>query len=152
MSFNYAAGQEVWNRYLYWHLKLETVSHNSSILEWPHSKVNCKIQLLIYLCADASNYYHGQADIPLPVQHEETCPKKRLCEGDANLTMPSYCPQDDTFLSFVQVSLKLWGDLLHQGQVFAFEEYATKCLPDSVYKFCNCFLVRKKYFSVWAST
>ncbi len=74
MSFNYAAGQEVWNRYLYWHLKLETVSHNSSILEWPHSKVNCKIKLVISLCADASNYYHGQADIPLPVKHEKTCP------------------------------------------------------------------------------
>ncbi len=65
--------------------------------------------------------------------------EKRLCEDDANLTMPSDCPQDDMYLSIVHVSLKLWGDFLHQGGFYVFEEHATKCLPDSVYKFCNCF-------------
>ncbi len=78
----------------------------------------------------------------VPIKYEKTAVsdmlEKRLCEDDDNLTMPSYCPHDDIFLSIVHVALKLRGDLLHQeghNELSVSQEHATKCIPDSVYMF-----------------
>lgn len=65
--------------------------------------------------------------------------EKRLDDDDDDyLTMPSYAPHDDIFLSLVHVALKLRNDLLHQEGhtgMSVSEEDAVKCIPESVYMF-----------------
>lgn len=57
---------------------------------------------------------------------------------DENLTVPSYEPEDDIFLSLIHVALKLRGDLMEKPGHAGFgisEDNAISCIPESVYMF-----------------
>ena len=59
-------------------------------------------------------------------------------DTDDLLTMPTYEPHEDIFLSLVHVALKIRGDLMEEPGLLSLsvsEQDAIDCVPDSLYMF-----------------
>ena len=140
-ELEYAAGKghviklsDAWERY--------TTLAEEAQIEIPSSflsrKSTFKEKLLLRLAIVIDCIPSGRESLLIPTQYVNLAVSQLATETDELLTMPTYAPHEDIFLSLVHVALKIRGDLMeapgHQGFGIC-EQHATDCVPDSLFMF-----------------
>ena len=137
--------KEVWNRYC-------TIAEEFS-LDIPQSFMSRLGTFKDKLAPYISEFYeivvlhekapNGRSCVLVPLKYNHI-PVSKIVEAEeetsSTLTIPTYRPQEDDFLSMIHVALKLRGDILshptYNGLNIS-EDDATECVPDSLYMFLN---------------
>ena len=140
-ELEYAAGKghviklsDAWERY--------TTLAEEAQIKIPSSflsrKSTFKEKLLLRLANVIDCIPSGRESLLIPTQYVNLAVSQLATETDELLTMPTYAPHEDIFLSLVHVALKIRGDLMEAPGYPGFEiceQHATDCVPDSLFMF-----------------
>ena len=140
-ELEYAAGKghviklsDAWERY--------TTLAEEAQIKIPSSflsrKSTFKEKLLLRLANVIDCIPYGRESLLIPTQYVNLAVSQLATETDELLTMPTYAPHEDIFLSLVHVALKIRGDLMEAPGYQGFgicEQHATDCVPDSLSMF-----------------